>query len=176
MGRVKSFGGKVPLGNPGGSNVPPIKPFPMSFSKCLTMSKEVTKIPLNRLPKSLYITMAIVSAVFTMIYTYRLLEGEYSFGLIASALALILFTLLFFKIRRFHFTLYENEFLWQLPGMSTPSRVEIPKGSLKISSVNDDIILSVGKNTLKFTLSPLNKSEQAIIVTALRGKYCKGNQ
>jgi len=29
FGGVKSFVGKVPLGNPGGSNVPPLKPFPI---------------------------------------------------------------------------------------------------------------------------------------------------
>ena len=30
FGGVKSFVGKVPLGNPGGANVPPLKPFPIS--------------------------------------------------------------------------------------------------------------------------------------------------
>lgn len=30
VGGVKSFVGKVPVGNPGGSNVPPMKPFPIS--------------------------------------------------------------------------------------------------------------------------------------------------
>lgn len=29
FGGVKSFVGKVPLGNPGGANVPPLKPFPI---------------------------------------------------------------------------------------------------------------------------------------------------
>lgn len=29
FGGVKSFVGKVPVGNPGGSNVPPLKPFPI---------------------------------------------------------------------------------------------------------------------------------------------------
>lgn len=29
FGGVKSFVGKVPLGNPGGANVPPLKPFPV---------------------------------------------------------------------------------------------------------------------------------------------------
>ncbi len=29
VGGVKSFVGKVPVGNPGGSNVPPMKPFPI---------------------------------------------------------------------------------------------------------------------------------------------------
>jgi hypothetical protein len=29
VGGVKSFVGKVPLGNPGGANVPPMKPFPI---------------------------------------------------------------------------------------------------------------------------------------------------
>lgn len=29
VGGVKSFVGKVPVGNPGGSNVPPLKPFPI---------------------------------------------------------------------------------------------------------------------------------------------------
>lgn len=30
VGGIKSFVGKVPLGNPGGSNVPPLKPFPIA--------------------------------------------------------------------------------------------------------------------------------------------------
>ena len=30
FGGVKSFVGKVPVGNPGGANVPPLKPFPIS--------------------------------------------------------------------------------------------------------------------------------------------------
>ena len=30
FGGVKSFVGKVPIGNPGGANVPPLKPFPIS--------------------------------------------------------------------------------------------------------------------------------------------------
>lgn len=30
VGGIKSFVGKVPVGNPGGSNVPPMKPFPIS--------------------------------------------------------------------------------------------------------------------------------------------------
>ncbi len=29
VGGVKSFVGKVPIGNPGGANVPPLKPFPI---------------------------------------------------------------------------------------------------------------------------------------------------
>ena len=29
FGGVKSFVGKIPVGNPGGSNVPPLKPFPL---------------------------------------------------------------------------------------------------------------------------------------------------
>ncbi len=29
FGGIKSFVGKVPLGNPGGANVPPLKPFPI---------------------------------------------------------------------------------------------------------------------------------------------------
>ena len=29
FGGVKSFVGKIPVGNPGGSNVPPLKPFPI---------------------------------------------------------------------------------------------------------------------------------------------------
>ncbi|MBO6515487.1 MAG: DUF3703 domain-containing protein [Bacteroidia bacterium] len=29
FGGVKSFVGKVPIGNPGGANVPPLKPFPI---------------------------------------------------------------------------------------------------------------------------------------------------
>jgi len=29
VGGVKSFVGKVPVGNPGGANVPPLKPFPI---------------------------------------------------------------------------------------------------------------------------------------------------
>jgi hypothetical protein len=29
FGGVKSFVGKIPLGNPGGSNVPPLRPFPI---------------------------------------------------------------------------------------------------------------------------------------------------
>ncbi|SRX54323.1 DUF3703 domain-containing protein [Aequorivita sp. CIP111184] len=29
FGGVKSFVGKVPVGNPGGANVPPLKPFPL---------------------------------------------------------------------------------------------------------------------------------------------------
>ncbi len=29
FGGVKSFVGKVPVGNPGGANVPPLKPFPI---------------------------------------------------------------------------------------------------------------------------------------------------
>ncbi len=29
FGGVKSFVGKVPIGNPGGSNVPPLKPYPI---------------------------------------------------------------------------------------------------------------------------------------------------
>ncbi len=29
IGGVKSFVGKVPVGNPGGANVPPLKPFPI---------------------------------------------------------------------------------------------------------------------------------------------------
>lgn len=41
FGGVKSFVGKVPVGNPGGSNVPPLKPYPIPkdiqkiFSKAL---------------------------------------------------------------------------------------------------------------------------------------------
>lgn len=30
LGGVKSFVGKIPVGNPGGANVPPLKPFPIS--------------------------------------------------------------------------------------------------------------------------------------------------
>lgn len=30
VGGIKSFVGKIPLGNPGGANVPPLKPFPIS--------------------------------------------------------------------------------------------------------------------------------------------------
>lgn len=30
VGGVKSFVGKVPVGNPGGANVPPMKPFPIA--------------------------------------------------------------------------------------------------------------------------------------------------
>ena len=30
FGGVKSFVGKIPTGNPGGANVPPLKPFPIS--------------------------------------------------------------------------------------------------------------------------------------------------
>ena len=30
FGGVKSFVGKVPVGNPGGANVPPLKPFPIN--------------------------------------------------------------------------------------------------------------------------------------------------
>lgn len=30
VGGVKSFVGQVPLGNPGGANVPPLKPFPVA--------------------------------------------------------------------------------------------------------------------------------------------------
>lgn len=30
VGGVKSFVGKVPVGNPGGANVPPMKPFPLA--------------------------------------------------------------------------------------------------------------------------------------------------
>lgn len=30
VGGIKSFIGKVPVGNPGGANVPPLKPFPIS--------------------------------------------------------------------------------------------------------------------------------------------------
>lgn len=30
VGGVKSFVGKVPVGNPGGANVPPLKPFPIA--------------------------------------------------------------------------------------------------------------------------------------------------
>lgn len=30
FGGVKSFVGKVPIGNPGGANVPPLKPFPIA--------------------------------------------------------------------------------------------------------------------------------------------------
>lgn len=30
FGGVKSFVGKVPVGNPGGANVPPLKPFPIT--------------------------------------------------------------------------------------------------------------------------------------------------
>jgi hypothetical protein len=30
VGDVKSFVGKVPVGNPGGANVPPMKPFPIA--------------------------------------------------------------------------------------------------------------------------------------------------
>ena len=29
LGGVKSFVGKIPVGNPGGANVPPLKPFPI---------------------------------------------------------------------------------------------------------------------------------------------------
>lgn len=29
VGGVKSFVGRVPVGNPGGANVPPMKPFPI---------------------------------------------------------------------------------------------------------------------------------------------------
>lgn len=29
FGGVKSFVGKIPVGNPGGANVPPLKPFPI---------------------------------------------------------------------------------------------------------------------------------------------------
>lgn len=29
FGGIKSFVGKIPIGNPGGSNVPPLKPFPI---------------------------------------------------------------------------------------------------------------------------------------------------
>lgn len=29
FGGIKSFVGKIPVGNPGGSNVPPLKPFPI---------------------------------------------------------------------------------------------------------------------------------------------------
>ncbi|PHR15062.1 MAG: hypothetical protein COA40_02665 [Aequorivita sp.] len=36
FGGVKSFVGKVPVGNPGGANVPPLKPFPIE--------KELTEI------------------------------------------------------------------------------------------------------------------------------------
>ncbi|MFT6827734.1 MAG: hypothetical protein ACI9Z3_000822 [Roseivirga sp.] len=31
VGGVKSFVGKVPIGNPGGANVPPMKPFPIEM-------------------------------------------------------------------------------------------------------------------------------------------------
>lgn len=30
VGGVKSFVGKIPVGNPGGANVPPLKPFPIA--------------------------------------------------------------------------------------------------------------------------------------------------
>lgn len=30
VGGVKSFVGKIPIGNPGGANVPPLKPFPIA--------------------------------------------------------------------------------------------------------------------------------------------------
>ena len=30
FGGIKSFVGKIPIGNPGGANVPPLKPFPIS--------------------------------------------------------------------------------------------------------------------------------------------------
>lgn len=30
FGGIKSFIGKIPVGNPGGANVPPLKPFPIS--------------------------------------------------------------------------------------------------------------------------------------------------
>ncbi|MGB0886451.1 MAG: DUF3703 domain-containing protein, partial [Chitinophagales bacterium] len=30
VGGIKSFVGHIPVGNPGGSNVPPLKPFPIS--------------------------------------------------------------------------------------------------------------------------------------------------
>lgn len=30
VGGIKSFVGEIPLGNPGGANVPPLKPFPIS--------------------------------------------------------------------------------------------------------------------------------------------------
>ncbi|WP_417875256.1 DUF3703 domain-containing protein [Xanthomarina gelatinilytica] len=29
FGGIKSFVGKIPVGNPGGANVPPLKPFPI---------------------------------------------------------------------------------------------------------------------------------------------------
>ena len=40
FGGVKSFVGKVPIGNPGGSNVPPLKPFdiPDDLKKILAMA------------------------------------------------------------------------------------------------------------------------------------------
>lgn len=31
VGGVKSFVGKIPVGNPGGANVPPLKPFPINL-------------------------------------------------------------------------------------------------------------------------------------------------
>ena len=30
LGGVKSFVGSIPVGNPGGANVPPLKPFPIA--------------------------------------------------------------------------------------------------------------------------------------------------
>lgn len=45
FGGVKSFVGKIPLGNPGGSNVPPLKSFPIDSEIQATFLK--AGIPLN---------------------------------------------------------------------------------------------------------------------------------
>lgn len=139
------------------------------------MNKIVAKIPLYRFQKSVYITLGLVSALFTMVFTYKFLEGDFSLWLIVSALALTFFTLLFFRIRRFHFTLYPSEFQWQLPGMKTPNRVEIPQGRLVVKQKGDHIVLMAGKNTLSFSLSPLKDSDLKMIVKALKSVYTKDN-
>jgi hypothetical protein len=39
VGGVKSFVGKVPIGNPGGANVPALKPFPISLDLQIILNK-----------------------------------------------------------------------------------------------------------------------------------------
>jgi len=38
---VKSFVGKIPVGNPGGANMPPLKPFPIEIELKKMFAKEV---------------------------------------------------------------------------------------------------------------------------------------
>lgn len=43
VGGVKSFVGKVPVGNPGGANVPPLKPFPIHSDLVMVFEKAGVK-------------------------------------------------------------------------------------------------------------------------------------